>query len=97
MRYCSACHGGDADGQGPVAEALHPPPPPLTALHAKYGNPLSTKLVAAVSGTTMPRAHGTRDMPVWGRILREETGSEQEAAGILWRIVRYLDSVQESP
>ena len=94
MRYCSACHGEAADGNGPVANVLTPRPPALTSLREKYGNPLSTKLTTYISGTTMPRAHGLSDMPVWGRVLREEKGSDDAAAQILWRIVRYLDSIQ---
>ncbi|MBW2501045.1 MAG: cytochrome c [Deltaproteobacteria bacterium] len=94
LRYCSACHGEAADGKGPVANVLKPAPPPLTALHARYGNPLSTKLASYVSGTTMPRAHGTSDMPVWGTIFREITDDDAEASSILWRIVRYLDAIQ---
>ena len=96
MRYCSACHGEAADGNGPVANVLTPRPPALTTLHPRYGDPLSTKLVAYVSGETMPRAHGTSDMPVWGRVLREKPGDGDSAAGIIWKIVRYLDRIQVS-
>jgi mono/diheme cytochrome c family protein len=94
LRYCSACHGEAADGKGPVANVLSPRPPALTSLRARYGNPLSTKLASYISGTTMPRAHGTSDMPVWGKIFREITNDDAEANAILWRIVRYLDSIQ---
>jgi mono/diheme cytochrome c family protein len=94
MRYCSACHGEEADGNGPVANVLTPRPPPLTTLRTKYGNPLSTRLVGFVSGTMMPRAHGTSDMPVWGKVLRGETGDERKATEIIWRIVHYLDGIQ---
>ncbi len=94
LRYCSACHGEAADGQGPVANVLSPPPPALTKLHDKYGNPLGTDLVAYVMGTTMPRAHGTSDMPVWGKNLKEPDGSDTQAVQTIWRIVSYLDSIQ---
>ncbi|MFO0687852.1 MAG: hypothetical protein U0900_04040 [Myxococcota bacterium] len=95
LRYCSACHGDEADGQGPVANVLSPHPPALTSLHAKFGNPLSTRFVEFVSGTTMPRAHGTSDMPVWGQVLGEGTGEDREAVEILWKITRYLESIQK--
>lgn len=94
LRYCSACHGERADGQGPVANVLDPRPPALTRLKAKYGSPLGTDLVAYVMGTTMPRAHGTSDMPVWGRNLQSPDGSDGKAVRIIWRIVDYLDSIQ---
>lgn len=96
MRYCSACHGEDADGNGPVANVLTPRPPALRALHARFGKPLGTRFVEFVSGTTMPRAHGTSDMPVWGRVLREPTkkGEERDPADLLWRITIYLEKIQ---
>ena len=94
LRYCSACHGERADGQGPVANVLDPRPPALTALSPKYGSPLGTGLVAYVMGTTMPRAHGTSDMPVWARNLESPDGSDTKAVRIIWRIVEYLESIQ---
>lgn len=94
FRYCSACHGEEADGNGPVANVLTPPPPALTSLRKKFGNPLSTRLVAFVSGPSMPRAHGTNDMPVWGKVFREEMGDDRAAADLLWTIVGYLDCIQ---
>lgn len=98
VRYCSACHGETADGNGPVANVLKPRPPALTRLHSKYGSPLGTELVVYVLGDKMPRAHGVSDMPVWGRNLREPQGSDKrEATGTIWRIVNYLDAIQPKP
>jgi hypothetical protein len=94
FRYCSACHGEEADGKGPVANVLTPPPPALTSLHKRFGSPLSTRLVAFVSGTSMPRAHGTSDMPVWGKVFREEMGDDRAAVDLLWTIVGYLECIQ---
>lgn len=94
LRYCSACHGELADGQGPVANVLDPRPPALLRLHAKYGKPLGTDLVVHVMGTTMPRAHGRSDMPVWGRNLAEPGGDDTRAVQTIWRIVAYLESIQ---
>ena len=95
LRYCSACHGEAADGEGPVANVLKPPPPALTRLHEKYGRPLGAELVAYVLGETRPRAHGTSDMPVWGRNLREAGSRGERAREIIWEIVDYLESIQE--
>jgi mono/diheme cytochrome c family protein len=94
QRYCSACHGEAADGKGPVANVLKPDPPALTQLHERYGRPLGTALVAYVLGDTMPRAHGTSDMPVWGRNLAEADGDDTRAVQTIWRIVGYLESIQ---
>ena len=94
VRYCSACHGELADGKGPVANVLTPSPPALTRLRAKYGRPLGTSLVAYVMGDTMPRAHGTSDMPVWGRDLKAPDGGDMDVVGTIWRITTYLESIQ---
>ncbi len=97
VQYCSACHGEAADGKGPVANVLRPLPPALTRLHSKYGYPLGTDLVIYVLGDKMPRAHGSSDMPVWGRNLRAPDGGGREAKGIIWRIVNYLEAIQPRP
>lgn len=94
LRYCSACHGEVADGNGPVANALDPRPPALQNLVEKYGRPLGTDLVAYVMGTTMPRAHGKSDMPVWGRNLKEAGGDDTNAVQTIWLVVDYLQSLQ---
>jgi mono/diheme cytochrome c family protein len=94
VRYCSACHGEFADGKGPVANVLTPSPPALTRLRAKYGRPLGTSLVAYVMGDSMPRAHGTSDMPVWGRNLKEADGEDANPVRTIWRITTYLESIQ---
>ena len=94
LRYCAACHGEEADGNGPVASALAPRPPPLSSLRKKFGNPLSTDLVVFLYGPFMPRAHGTSAMPVWGRALRDETGDDRAAVDLLWKVVGYLDCIQ---
>lgn len=97
MRYCSACHGESGQGDGPVANVLNPRPPSLRNLHGRYGKPLATSLVAYVMGTTMPRAHGTSDMPVWGRNLAMPDGNDSEAVHTIWRIVDFLESIQWAP
>ncbi len=94
IRYCSACHGEAADGDGPVANVMTPRPPDLTKLRSKFGHPLGTRFVAYVLGTTMPRAHGTSDMPVWGENLAEPDGGKGQAVGTIWRIAEYLQSIQ---
>ncbi len=94
MRYCSACHGAGADGKGPVANVLSTTPPALTGLGAKYGKPLGTDLVAYVMGTTMPRAHGTSEMPVWGRNLQDSDSGDAKIVQTIWQIIHYLESIQ---
>lgn len=46
----------------------------------------------------MPRAHGTSDMPVWGKVLAapDEGETARDATHTVWSIVRYLDSIQST-
>lgn len=94
VRYCAACHGENADGDGPVANVMTPRPPALVKLRGKFGRPLGTRFVAYVMGDLMPSAHGTTDMPVWGQVLATPEGDDGEALGQIWRIAAYLDSIQ---
>ena len=45
-------------------------------------------------GEAIPRAHGTSDMPVWGKVLGASDRDDGEAVNLIWRIAEYLDSVQ---
>jgi mono/diheme cytochrome c family protein len=98
LRYCSACHGTDGRGGGPIAGVLQPRPTDLTRLHLAYGQPLDPSLVEYIDGRGMPRAHGTSDMPVWGERLFENLipsrGREAARSGTIWLIVDYLETLQ---
>jgi hypothetical protein len=65
---CSACHGADGKGSGPLAAELKTKPADLTALAKKNGGvfPLSA-VYAVVDGRTPIGSHGTREMPIWGQ------------------------------
>ena len=67
---CASCHGVNGKGQGPLVEFLRRSPPDLTLL-AKNNQgvfPMS-RLYQVIEGGGLP-AHGSRDMPVWGREYR---------------------------
>lgn len=97
-QYCSACHGLDANGKGPLATVLSPPPSNLTLLGDKYGMPLpKARLSEFVDGRREIRAHGSSDMPVWGRRMAEgppSSGADAQTAGTIRLILDYLESVQ---
>ena len=40
LRNCASCHGTNAEGNGPVAQALKTPPTNLRLLSDLYGKPL---------------------------------------------------------
>lgn len=100
-QYCSACHGRDGRGHGPVARALRTPPADLTRIAQRRGGQFPDAEVAAfIDGRRTVPAHGSRDMPVWGERFSEQFGSDtigQEIVqGHLLILVDYLKSIQES-
>jgi mono/diheme cytochrome c family protein len=91
-RYCSSCHGLEADGHGPVASFLARPPADLRHLGERYGRPLAADRIARyVDGREDVGAHGTREMPVWGERFRVPEGGLDPR---IRAIVTYLESVQ---
>jgi mono/diheme cytochrome c family protein len=97
LAYCVACHGADGNG-GPVAAYLSPAPRDLRGIAARNGGSFPRSLVEGwIDGREAVGAHGTREMPVWGRELREEGSGENAEARIhakLALLVEYLESVQ---
>jgi mono/diheme cytochrome c family protein len=94
--WCASCHGIDGKGGGPAASALKTPPADLTLLSKKNGGKFPTERVRSyIDGTgSKIAAHGSREMPVWGIVLRQVDAS---APGISYRVVTlssYLESLQ---
>ena len=98
-RYCAACHGSEARGNGPVAASLNKRVPDLTRLALDAGGEFPAQTVReTIDGRAMVMAHGTRQMPVWGYEFWVEEGAdivaEDAANEIVVRLVAYLDSIQ---
>ena len=97
-RYCSACHGAEARGDGPVAATLNKPVPNLRRLSANGVFP-AAMIREAIDGRSMVIAHGTRQMPIWGYEFWVEEGAdimaERDAREIINRLVGFLASIQE--
>jgi mono/diheme cytochrome c family protein len=96
LRYCASCHGRNADGNGPIARSLTTPPTNLRLLSDLYGNPLEENKVArAIDGRQEVKAHGPRDMPVWGeRFYIEGQGNKLQVHDRIRKLVAYLQSIQ---
>jgi mono/diheme cytochrome c family protein len=109
--YCASCHGVDGKGDGPLVQVLVAKPANLTRLAERYGSPLPVDPLAAfIDGRRDVKAHGPREMPVWGeQLYRGEpgkspppdspSGSVREAArrGTIELIIAYLDTIQAPP
>jgi mono/diheme cytochrome c family protein len=99
QQYCSACHGMDAKGDGPVAAALKKKPMDLTRIAARRGGTFpAAAILEMVDGRNVAIAHGSREMPVWGRRFGEAltpgTAAETVRHGTAQLIVDYLASIQ---
>lgn len=72
--YCAGCHGINGKGDGPLGKWLRKPPPAdLTQIQKRNGGRFpSKKLFDIIDGRGDVAAHGPRDMPVWGKIFREQ-------------------------
>ena len=97
--YCASCHGKDARGRGPAAAALKKMPADLTRISERRdGSFPSAQIAAFIDGRIDIEAHGSRDMPVWGRDFAEQVGSDatgdELVRGRLLVLVEYLRSIQ---
>ena len=79
LKYCASCHGTDGRGNGPVAgngpvsRDLKVKVPDLTVLKSKNKGIYPTdRVMSSIDGSRVVRAHGDRNMPVWGEVFREE-------------------------
>lgn len=98
QRHCATCHGPDGAGDGPAAGALRDSPADLRRLAADHDGRYPQRLVSrSVDGRGMPLAHGTRDMPIWGRQWRRDGRADNEAEidATIVKLNSYLRSIQQ--
>ncbi len=101
---CAACHGKSGKGDGPVVELLRRAPPDLSQLTRRNGGVFPIDRVYQTIEGGAVAAHGTRDMPIWGRDYRIQ-GAEYfmdvpydpdlyVRTRLLW-LVEYLSRLQQ--
>lgn len=97
VSYCASCHGKDAKGDGPAANALKQLPADLTTLAKRNGGKYPTdKVNAILRGQTSLMAHGDQEMPVWGPVFwRLSGGHEEQVQMRIANLNHYLESLQE--
>lgn len=78
IQYCGSCHGKDGKGNGPVSPHLKIKVPDLTVLkkNNKGIYPLDS-VMSTIDGRRAVRAHGDRQMPVWGEVFHKELEKEK--------------------
>ena len=97
--YCAACHGTDARGGGPVASSLKGTVPDLTRIAERRGGAFPLLQVERIitGEETVPTAHGSREMPVWGPIFGQIQRDQNLGKVRVRNLARYLESLQAKP
>lgn len=73
-RSCASCHGVQGKGDGPFTEFLKQGVPDLTTLSKNNGGVFPVeRLTQYIDGRTWTKAHGSREMPVWGAGYTQES------------------------
>ncbi len=71
---CAVCHGPAGKGNGPLSLQLSHPVPDITQLARRnHGVFPFSRVYEVIDGRQEIAAHGTRDMPVWGRIFSNQS------------------------
>src|SRR5687768_16838674 len=99
-RLCASCHGPGGRGDGPVSSLIKVGVPDLTRIALRDGGEFPAEDVRrTIDGRWDRRAHGARDMPVWGWQFYDSSNANdaQERAvvdSMIGRLVEYLRSIQ---
>jgi mono/diheme cytochrome c family protein len=65
---CAVCHGLSGKGEGSFGEILKANMPDLTVIAKRNGGVFPVdRVMMNIDGRQTPRAHGTSEMPIWGR------------------------------
>lgn len=100
--FCANCHGVEGRGDGYLASSLGARPTDLTAIAKKNGGVYPADRVSAtIDGRVEVKAHGRREMPVWGDAFiwpEEESPERRESVRKkIGELVEFLRSIQEPP
>jgi hypothetical protein len=100
-RLCASCHGVDGRGDGPVAPLIKIETPDLTRIAARDGGEFPAEDVRrTIDGRWDRRAHGARDMPVWGwefygTVNPDDAAERAKVDSMINRLVEYLRTIQQ--
>ena len=95
--HCAACHGLQGKGDGPVGAALKTKPADLTTLSKNNAGNFPTQRVQKFISGVEPsvRAHGSREMPVWGPIFHQVEEDRDFGNVRLQNLIKYLGTIQQ--
>jgi len=93
--YCASCHGEDGKGNGPASPALKNMPADLTSLGRNNGGKFPGMAVMTSIENGGTRAHGSKDMPVWGPVLMSvSNGRTLVVTQRISNLTGYIESLQ---
>ncbi len=107
LKNCAVCHGSDGKGNGPMVDFLNQAPSDLTQIRKRNKDQFPIQQVYdTVVDVERVRAHGKRDMPIWGeRYAREmieregefgsTTGGSSVTQARVLELAFYLATIQE--
>jgi mono/diheme cytochrome c family protein len=94
-QYCAVCHGTDGKGNGPAAPALKKAPTDLTQIAARNGGAYPDLKVLSILTSGDVVAHGSKDMPIWGSVLRSLDSNSASVVQLrLTNLTSYVKSLQ---
>ena len=98
---CAVCHGVSGAGDGPAVAALKQRPIDLTVLRSSNGGDFPREMLEeSIYGKNRVSAHGSTDMPIWGRAFGftkpdwSRVQRIQFAKHRIHNIVDYIESLQ---
>ena len=95
QEFCAVCHGKDGKGGGPAASALKTNPGDLTLISRNNkGSFPDTKIMAVLKGEQSVAAHGSADMPTWGKTFGDMNVNPNVGQGRMHALVMYLQDIQ---
>jgi mono/diheme cytochrome c family protein len=98
-QFCAPCHGGNGEGDGPIAVMLTTPPTDLTTLNGRNSGVFPLAMLEAIlQSEARPKtsAHGSESMPIWGSTFRAIDGSQALARARIANLLAYIESIQHS-
>lgn len=105
LNSCAVCHGTDGKAQTQVMDILKAAPQDLTKLAKKNGGvfPMA-RVYEVIDGRADVKAHGPRDMPIWGQRFSAEAmpghddfpyNSEVHVRARILGLIDYIYRIQE--
>lgn len=99
VAYCAVCHGMDGKGDGPAAPAMKAPVPDLTTLAMRHNGKFDSVAVEYIvkgTGKLVTPAHGSSEMPIWGRVFAPLAADQPVATIRIRNLVQYMETIQRT-